>query len=443
MAKSEPVIAIPNENSALEYRCAMTPAHIAQYGEKGFVVRVEAGLGAGMDVPDQAFADAGATVVKDRQSLWAGAAIHLRVQPPAPEEIASLPSGVIQISFLDPFSNPQMVHALASQGVTALSMQMVPRITKAQRMDALSSQASLGGYAAVVVAANQLRRAFPMMMTAAGTIQPAQVFVIGVGVAGLQAIATAKRLGARVSAFDTRPVVEEQVRSLGARFVKIDIGETGETAGGYAKELTSEQLEKQRQGMAKMCERSNVVITTAQVFGRPAPRLLTADMIQGMAPGSVVVDMAVDTGGNVEGVKLNEVVRTENDVALIGLSNLPKQVAAHASQVYATNLFNLLTSLWVTDAGEEAAKAAEGKLCLAGKDEVRDACVLTEGGKVIHPDLPKQQPAPAKKPAATKPVAVDAKPAAVAKGVKSKAEAAAPAKAPSASKPGKKAKSKK
>ena len=235
----------------------------------------------------------------------------LRRHKPAPDEIRRLKDGSIHVSYLDPFHEKQLVQALAEHGVSALSMEMIPRTTLAQKMDALSSQASLAGYAAVVLAAERLTRIFPMMMTPAGTIQPARVFIIGAGVAGLQAIATARRLGARVEAFDTRPAVEEQVRSLGARFVEVDLGETGQTKDGYARELTPQQLQKQRDAMAKVCAQSDVVITTAQVFGRKAPLIVTREMIDGMKPGSIDVDMAVESGGNVEGsLRGDEIVST-------------------------------------------------------------------------------------------------------------------------------------
>ena len=234
--------------------------------------------------------------------------IVLRVRKPALEEITSIKKGAVHVSYLDPYNENETVDALASQGVSAISMEMIPRTTRAQKMDALSSQANLAGYVMVILAAQKLDRILPMMMTPAGTISPAKVFVIGAGVAGLQAIATAKRLGARVEAFDTRPIVAEQVQSLGAKFVDIDLGETGQTKDGYAKELTAEQLEMQRQGMKEVISQSDIVITTAQVFGRPAPRIVTQDMIDAMKQGGVIVDMAVDSGGNVEGSNSDETV---------------------------------------------------------------------------------------------------------------------------------------
>ena len=280
----------------------------------------------------------------------------------------------IYISFLDPFNEKQIVSELASANISSISMELVPRITRAQKMDALSSQANLAGYAAVIEASRTLSKSFPMMMTAAGTISPARVFVVGVGVAGLQAIATAKRLGARVEAFDTRPVVEEQVKSLGAKFVKIDIGSTEETDQGYAKELTPEQIKMQQEGMKKICSQSDVIITTAQVFGRPAPRIITKDMVEAMQPGSVVVDMAVSTGGNVEGSKNDEYV-FQNGVTIIGMSNLPGEVAKDASQVFGSNLFNMIEEFWDTE---------NQSINFDLEDEILKGCVITHQGSIVN-----------------------------------------------------------
>ena len=263
---------------------------------------------------------------------------------------------------------------MAAQGVSAISMEMIPRTTRAQKMDALSSQANLAGYVMVTLAANKLDRILPMMMTPAGTLSPAKVFIIGAGVAGLQAIATAKRLGAKVEAFDTRPVVAEQVQSLGAKFVEIDLGETGQTKDGYAKELTPEQLEIQRQGMKDVISKSDIVITTAQVFGRPAPRIVTQDMVEAMQPGGIIVDMAVESGGNVEGSKADEIVDV-NGVSIIGVSNLPSEVPRDASQMYSSNLFNLVSEFW----------SEEGKTFdLNLEDDILQGCVITHGGEIVN-----------------------------------------------------------
>jgi NAD(P) transhydrogenase subunit alpha len=261
-------------------------------------------------------------------------------------------------------------------------MEMIPRSTRAQKMDALSSQASLSGYAAVVLAADNLYKIFPMMMTPAGTLQPSKVFIIGAGVAGLQAIATARRLGAKVDAFDTRPVAKSDVLSLGAKFVEVDLGETGQTAQGYAKALTEEQLKKQRDVMKQHCAQSDIVITTAQVFGRKAPVIVTKEMIAAMKPGSVVVDLAVETGGNVEGVVLGKIIE-KNGVKIIGMANMPARVALHASQMYSNNLTNLINEFW-----NDEKKRFEIKL----DDDIIKNCLITHGGAVVHPTfaLPKK-----------------------------------------------------
>ncbi len=280
------------------------------------------------------------------------------------------------MSFLNPFGRKDLLQAFARAGVNAVSMEMMPRTTLAQKMDAISSQANLAGYAAVIRAASRLNRIFPMMMTPAGTISPARVFVIGVGVAGLQAIATARRLGARVEAFDTRPVVEEQVRSLGAKFVKIDLGETGQTEQGYAKELTPEQIERQRQGMAKVCAQSDVVITTAKLFGKPAPILVTRAMVAGMRRGSIIVDLAAETGGNVEGTVPGKDVVTDNGVLIIGTLKLEAGVACHATQVYAYNVASFIEHFWDRTAGAFAYRL---------EDEILKSCLLTYQGEIRDP----------------------------------------------------------
>ena len=285
--------------------------------------------------------------------------------------------GSIQVSFLDPFNEPELLAALAKQKISAISMEMIPRSTRAQKMDALSSQASLAGYAAVILAADNIYKIFPMMMTPAGTLQPSRVFIIGAGVAGLQAIATAKRLGAKVDAFDTRPIAKNDVLSLGAKFVEIDLGETGQTAQGYAKALTEEQLKKQRDVMKQYCAQSDIVITTAQVFGRKAPVIVTNDMIGAMKPGSVVVDLAIETGGNVEGAVLGKIIK-KNGVRIIGLANMPARVAMNASQMYANNLTNLLDEFW-----NKEKKEFELKL----DDDIIKGCLITHGGAIVHPNF--------------------------------------------------------
>ena len=290
------------------------------------------------------------------------------------DDINHVKQDALIVSFLDPFNEVELISELKNRSISSISMELVPRTTRAQKMDALSSQANLAGYSAVIIASNYLEKALPMMMTAAGTISPSKVFVVGVGVAGLQAIATAKRLGARVEAFDTREEVEDQVKSLGARFVKIDLGETEQTSQGYAKALTADQIKKQQEGMKKVCSSSDIVITTAQVFGRPAPKIITAEMVEAMQPGSVVVDMAVSSGGNVEGSKKGEIVDI-NGIKIIGNINLPGEVPTHASQVYANNIFNLIDEFY----DEEIASFSYNL-----SDEILTNCIVTHKGEFIN-----------------------------------------------------------
>ncbi len=337
-------IIIPKE-TASESRVPMLPQNIEKLVKKGAKITVEAGLGAALGISDADYKKAGASVEKSRKKLLASGDITLRLRKPDIKEVPLLKKGSIHVSYLDPFNEPGLLEALAKQQVSAISMEMIPRSTRAQKMDALSSQASLAGYAAVVLAADNLLKIFPMMMTPAGTLQPSRVFIIGAGVAGLQAIATARRLGAKVDAFDTRPIAKNDVLSLGAKFVEIDLGETGQTAQGYAKALTEEQLKKQRDVMKQYCAQADIVITTAQVFGRKAPVIVTKDMIAAMKPGSVVVDLAVETGGNVEGAVLGKTVE-KNGVKIIGMANMPARVALHASQMYSNNLTNLIDEFW-------------------------------------------------------------------------------------------------
>jgi NAD(P) transhydrogenase subunit alpha len=370
-------ISIPCEVHAGEARAPMTPDGAAKLVKLGAQVEVEAGLGTAAGFLDDAYARAGATISNDRKALISSGDIVLRLRKPPEEEIALLKTNAIHISLLDPFNEKDLVQKFAERGVSAISMEFIPRTTRAQKMDVLSSQANLGGYEAVILAARYANKIFPMMTTAAGTILPSKVFIIGVGVAGLQAIATAKRLGAKVTAYDTRPVVEEQVKSLGAQFLKIDLGETGQTKEGYAKALSDEQIQKQRDAMRKTCGDSDVVITAAQVFGRKAPILVTAEMLDAMKPGSVVVDLAVETGGNVEGVKYNEVTDRKG-VKLIGIANLPGRAPLHASQVYAANLVSLIEEFW-----DKTAKSFVLKL----DDEIIKGCLVTHGGKVVNEKL--------------------------------------------------------
>jgi NAD(P) transhydrogenase subunit alpha len=340
----------------------------------GADLMIESGMGVSAGFADEEYAEAGAAITDDRDSMFREADLLLRLRKPRLEEVQLLKRGSVHISYLDPFNEQELVEAFKAQGVTAISMEMIPRTTRSQKMDALSSQANLAGYVMVIKAASHLPRIFPMMMTPAGTLKPANVFVIGAGVAGLQAIATAKRLGAKVTAFDTRPVVAEQVQSLGAKFLEIDLGETGETAGGYAKELTPEQVEKQRQAQKDVIAKSDVVITTAQVFGRKPPVLVTQDMIEGMAPGSVIVDMAAESGGNVEGSVAGEVVEWSG-ITIIGTGNWASEVPRDASQMYSANLFNLVEDNWCEE---------RHLFQVDFDDDILPGCIITHGGEMVN-----------------------------------------------------------
>lgn len=367
-------LAVPKETFPGENRVPMVPDAVKKLVRMGAEVTIETGMGLGSGFPDQDYVEVGASVETDRKKLLGEAEVVLRIRKPDLEEVADLKPGCIHISYLDPFNETELIDELLAKNITAISMEMIPRITRSQKMDALSSQANLAGYVMVMLAAQYLPRIFPMMMTPAGTLKPAKVFIIGAGVAGLQAIATAKRLGARVTAFDTRPVVAEQVHSLGAKFLEIDLGETGQTKDGYARELTPEQIAKQREAQKETIADSDVVITTAQVFGRKPPVIVTRDMVEGMKPGSVVVDMAAETGGNVEGSVPNEVVDI-NGVTLVGRGNLPNEVCRDASQMYSSNLFNLLDDNW-----DKEKKAFDLNL----EDDILQGCVITHQGDIIN-----------------------------------------------------------
>ncbi len=367
-------LAVPKEVHPGEVRVALIPEHVAKLAKAGADVAIESGLGQTLRIADEKYTEAGASVVANHNQLIQNADAVLRIRKPLAEEVALMKPGCIYISLLDPFNERELIDMFVTKNISAISMEMIPRITRAQKMDVLSSQANLAGYVAVILAAERLDKILPMMMTPAGTISPARVFIIGVGVAGLQAIATAKRLGARVEAFDTRPVVEEQVKSLGARFVKIDLGETGQTKDGYAKALTEEQLQKQREGMAKVCALSDIVITTAQLFGRKAPLIVTGKMVRGMSKGSVIVDLAVEGGGNVAGSQIDKEIDVDG-VRIIGLSNLPGRVTVHASQMFSSNLYNLVEEFW---------DAEEKRFDLNFEDEIVKGCVITHQGEIVN-----------------------------------------------------------
>ncbi len=365
----------PKETHPAETRAAIAPSTAKKLIDLGIEVIVEKGAGQKSDYSDAEYISSGANIVDDAKTGYNQADIVTRVRKPEAEDLAMLKAGTLHISFLDPFNETELINNLASRDIAAISLEMIPRSTLAQKMDALSSQANLAGYAAVTLSADRMTKILPMMMTPSGTISPARYFIIGVGVAGLQAIATAKRLGARVEAFDTRPVVEEQVKSLGAKFVKVDLGDTGQTDQGYAKELTPEQLEKQRQEMAKACARADVVITTAKLFGRKAPLILNKEVLDQMQAGSVLVDLAVESGGNVEGSKVGEEVVTENGVRILGLENLEGYYPKDATLMLASNFYNLIEHFWDTEAKDFKYDT---------DDEILKGCLITKDGTVVH-----------------------------------------------------------
>lgn len=365
-------VLVCRETDPRETRVALIPDDIKKLIGMGFSVKVVRGAGIKSGFSDEAYEKAGASLI-DKEEQGYDSEIILRILKP--QSADGLKKDTLHLSYLDPFNEKALLKEFAEKGIQAVSLEMIPRTTLAQKMDVQSSQTSLAGYVAVVNAAARLPKILPMMVTPSGTINPARVFIIGVGVAGLQAIATAKRLGARVDAFDTRPVVEEQVKSLGASFVKIDLGEMGQTDQGYAKELTPEQIKKQQEAQAKVCERSNIVITTAKVFGRKAPRLIGKDVIDRMQPGSIIVDMAVSTGGNVEGSKLFEEVVTDNGVIIMSGDYLERQVPFDASKMLSGNFTAFLTHFYNKEQGEFVVNL---------EDEIMRGCLLTKGGAIIH-----------------------------------------------------------
>jgi NAD(P) transhydrogenase subunit alpha len=366
-------IAVPRERAPGERRVALVPDTAGKFVKAGITVAVERDAGRSAGFLDEAYAAAGATIAADEAATVADADIVVRVNKPSDAELDGLKRGAILIGFLAPLGDPQSVERYATRGLTALSMDAIPRTTKAQAMDALSSQANIGGYKAALIAASTLAKFFPMLTTAAGTIKPAKALIIGAGVAGLQAIATCRRLGAVVTAYDTRPVVKEQVQSLGAKFLEIDVGESGEGQGGYARELSAEAIEKQRLGMIKAIGAADVVITTAAVPGRRAPILITKDAVAAMAPGSVIVDLAAETGGNCELTVTGETITSPNGVTIVGTVNLPSTVATDASQLYSKNVQTLL-EYFIKDAA----------IALDMTDEIIAGTTLVHDGTIVH-----------------------------------------------------------
>jgi len=364
------------ETSDGETRVALVPQHVKALCEMGYEIAVQSGAGKCISFSDDDYKAAGAKIIDSLKGGYDFCDIVVRINKP--DDINDIREDTLHVSSFDVFSEKAAIKEYAKAGINLVSLEMMPRTTLAQKMDIQSSQASLAGYYAVILAASKLPKIFPMMMTPSGTISPARVFIIGVGVAGLQAIATAKRLGARVEAFDTRPVVEEQVKSLGAKFVKIDLGEMGQTEQGYAKELTAEQVELQRKGQAKVCSHSDIVITTAKVFGRKAPLLLTKDMTAQMKPGSIIVDMAVKTGGNVEGSDPAGDVTLDNGVVVINGDGLERNIPKDASDMFSGNIFAFLEHFWDSE-------AKSFKLDTA--DEILAGCVITKDKQIIHPNF--------------------------------------------------------
>ena len=365
-------VAVLGETQPGETRVALIPATVRELAKIGCDVTVTSGAGVASHFADEEYKEAGATVVVDTAAAMQGAQIVVKVQAPSDEEIEGLPDGVVLVSLLSPLTEPELIGRLAKAGVSAFALEMIPRITRAQGMDVLSSQATVAGYKAVLMGADALSKFLPMFMTAAGTIRPGKVLVLGAGVAGLQAIATARRLGAKVEAFDVRPEVKEQIESLGAKFLETEHDVTAEGEGGYAKELSAEQHQRELELIAAHIVDTDLVITTAQIPGRPAPRLITEKMVDSMRPGSVIVDFAAASGGNCAGAVEGETV-IRNGVKIIGPANLPAGIPVHASQMFAKNVANLLKEL-----------VTEGELSLDFDDEIVDGSCVTHGGEVRH-----------------------------------------------------------
>jgi len=373
-------IAVPAETQGAETRVAATPETVRKFIGLGADVAVEKGAGLASGITDSEYEAAGAKLSATAAEALAGADIVLKVRRPAESEIAGLPAGALVVGIMDPYGSEAQVEALAKANVSAFAMEFMPRITRAQVMDVLSSQANLAGYRAVVDGAAEYGRALPMMMTAAGTVPAAKIFIMGVGVAGLQAIATARRMGAIVTATDVRPATKEQVESLGAKFLAVEDEEfkQAQTAGGYAKEMSKEYQAKQAELTASHIAKQDIVITTALIPGRPAPKLISAAMVESMKPGSVIVDLAVERGGNCELAKPGEVVITANGVKIVGHLNVPGRLPATSSSLYAKNLFAFVETL---------IDKAEKKLAVNWEDELVKATCLTKDGAVIHPNF--------------------------------------------------------
>jgi H+-translocating NAD(P) transhydrogenase subunit alpha len=375
-------LAVLKERRVSETRVAAVPETVKRLVALGLTVAVETGAGSGASIPDSEFTAAGAEVVPDAAAALAGAGIVFAVQAPLPEQRMLIPRGALLVCIANAFGDPELIPGLAQAGIDAAAMELLPRITRAQAMDVLSSQANLAGYRAVIEGAGAFQRGFPMMMTAAGTVPPARVFIIGAGVAGLQAIATARRLGAIVSATDVRPAAKEEIKSLGATFVGVEDEETAGQTGAYAREMSDAFRRKQAELMATTIAKNDMIITTALVMGRKAPIIVTQAMVESMRPGSVIVDLASDAGGNCEATRPGESYVTPNGVRILGWNNWPGRIPVASSALYARNLLTFLTTFWDKDA--KAPKLPEG-------DDIVKGVMLTRGGAIVHPNfLPAQ-----------------------------------------------------
>jgi len=378
-------VAVPKEIREGEKRVALVPDVVSKLTKLGYEVHVESGAGVNSQAADSLYQAAGAAIVNG--DVLTGADVILSVQPLTPAQMGKLKKGAVTISFLSPTTATDSVDAAASAGVTAFSLELVPRISRAQSMDALSSQALCAGYRAALVGAELSPRFFPLLMTAAGTVTPAQVLVLGAGVAGLQAMATARRLGAVVSAYDVRPASADEVRSMGATFIQLEL-EALEGAGGYAREMTEERAAKQRELLTPYIAKSHVVITTAAVPGRAAPRLMTKEMVDAMEPGTIIIDLAAETGGNVEGSKPGEIIETARGVRIWGGKDVPSQLAFHASSLYARNVVNLLTLMTQAAApAREDKPATELALNINFEDEIINGAAVTHAGARRTPEV--------------------------------------------------------
>jgi NAD(P) transhydrogenase subunit alpha len=371
-------LAVLKERRAGEARVAATPDSVKKLIALGLTVAVEAGAGLAAAIADEDYAAAGAEIAPDAGAALAGAGVLFAVQAPDPAIRAQIPRGTLLVCTMNTFADPELVPALAAAGIDGIAMEMVPRITRAQAMDVLSSQANLAGYRAVIESAGAFARGFPMMMTAAGTVPPARVLVIGAGVAGLQAIATARRLGGIVSGTDVRPAAKEEIKSLGAIYVGVEDEETAKQTGPYAAAMSDAFRQKQAELMATTVAKNDIIICTALVQGRKAPVIVTAEMVASMRPGSIIIDLAADSGGNCAATVPGEVITTPNGVQIIGHRNWPSRIAVAASQLYARNLLTFLTTFWDKDA--KAPKLTE-------TDDIIKGVALTRGGQIVHPNF--------------------------------------------------------